>query len=73
MATYTGQNIGAGKTDRIKQGLFSALKICAVYSLLLLLVFWGFGRTIMNIFVSDTAIIGAVQNHVSAVVHQIPH
>ena len=57
MATYTGQNIGAGKTDRIKQGLFSALKICAVYSLLLLLVFWGFGRTIMNIFVSDTAII----------------
>ena len=46
MATYTGQNIGAGKTDRIKQGLLSALKICAV-----------FGRIIMNIFVSDTAII----------------
>ena len=57
MATYTGQNIGAGKTDRIKQGLLSALKICAAYSLLLLLVFWGFGRTIMNIFVSDIAII----------------
>lgn len=57
MATYTGQNIGAGKIDRIKQGLFSALKICAAYSLLLLLVFWGFGRIIMNIFVSDTAII----------------
>ena len=57
MATYTGQNIGAGKTDRIKQGLLSALKICVVYSLLLLLVFWGFGRIIMNIFVSDTAII----------------
>ena len=57
MATYTGQNIGAGKTDRIKQGLLSALKICAIYSLLLLLVFWGFGRIIMNIFVSDTAII----------------
>lgn len=57
MATYTGQNIGAGKTDRIKQGLFSALKICAIYSLFLIFIFWGFGRTIMNVFVSDTAII----------------
>lgn len=57
IATYTGQNIGAGKTERIKQGLFSALKICAAYSLILFLVFWGFGRIIMNIFVSDTAII----------------
>lgn len=57
IATYTGQNTGAGKTERIKQGLLSALKICAVYSLILFVVFWGFGRIIMNIFVSDTAII----------------
>lgn len=57
IATYTGQNTGAGKTERIKQGLFSALKICAVYSLILFLTFWGFGRIIMNIFVSDTVII----------------
>ncbi len=54
MATYTGQNIGAGKTDRIKQGLISALKICTIYSLFLLIIFWGFGKAIMNIFVSDT-------------------
>ena len=57
MATYTGQNIGAGKTERIKQGLFSALKICAIYSLFLAMTFWVFGRAIMNIFISDTAII----------------
>lgn len=57
MATYTGQNIGAGKTERIRQGLAAALKICVVYSILLLLLFWGFGRIIMNIFVSDTDII----------------
>lgn len=44
IATYTGQNIGAGKTERIKQGLISALKICASYSLILLLVFWIFGN-----------------------------
>lgn len=57
IATYTGQNIGAGKMDRIKQGLFAALKICAIYSLVLLFVFWGFGKIVMNIFVSDMDII----------------
>ena len=57
IATYTGQNIGAGKTERIKQGLISSLKICASYSLILLLVFWIFGYWVMNMFVSDTAII----------------
>lgn len=57
MATYTGQNIGAGKTERVRQGLVAALKICVGYSLLLLLLFWGFGRIVMNIFVSDTGII----------------
>ena len=57
IATYTGQNIGAGKTERIRQGLFAALKICMVYSFILLFVFWGFGRLVMNIFVSDADII----------------
>lgn len=57
IATYTGQNMGAGKMERIKQGLSSALKICVMYSFILLLVFWGFGKIIMNIFVSDTAMI----------------
>lgn len=57
IATYTGQNIGAGNTERIRQGLVAALKICLVYSLILVLVFRGFGRIVMNIFVSDTCII----------------
>jgi putative MATE family efflux protein len=57
MATYTGQNIGAGQIERIKQGLFSALKICTMYAAFLFVIFWIFGKMIMNIFVSDTAII----------------
>ena len=57
IATYTGQNIGAGYMKRIKQGLFSALKICAIYSTALLIIFWGFGNFVMNIFVSDNMII----------------
>ena len=57
IATYTGQNAGAGYTERIKQGLHAALKLCAMYSAALLVIFWGFGNLIMRIFVSDDEII----------------
>ena len=35
----------------------TALKICAVYAIALVAVFWGFGNLIMGIFVSDDLII----------------
>ena len=34
MATYAGQNAGAGKTDRIRQGVRSATFIGSIYSVL---------------------------------------
>lgn len=57
MVTYTGQNIGAGKTDRVKQGMCSAMKISGIVSVILLVVFWLGGRLIMSIFVPDKDII----------------
>lgn len=39
MVTYTGQNAGAGKTERIRQGMKSAMLISAVISIGLLAVF----------------------------------
>lgn len=63
-AAYTGQNMGAGKIERIRLGLAAALKICMVYSFILLLAFWGFGRSVMNIFVSDT---GMIENAVKGI------
>lgn len=57
IVTYTGQNIGAGNTKRIKQGLKSALFISTIVSILLALVFWVGGKQIMSIFVSDREII----------------
>lgn len=56
MMTYTGQNIGAGKTERIKEGVSAAMKLAAIISLILLAVFWIFGHPIMGIFVEDAAI-----------------
>ena len=57
MVTYTGQNIGAGKQDRISKGVVAAMKISAVVSVVLVVVFWLFGHPIMGIFVTNADII----------------
>ena len=57
MVTYTGQNIGAQKHDRISLGVVAAMKISAVVSIVLLAVFWLFGKPIMGIFVTNKEII----------------
>lgn len=57
IVTYTGQNMGAGKQDRISLGVIAAIKISAVVSAVLLIVFWVFGRPIMSIFVTNGEII----------------
>lgn len=57
MVTYTGQNMGAGKTGRVREGMRSAMGISAVVSVFLLALFWIGGRGIMGIFVPDQNII----------------
>lgn len=57
MVTFTGQNIGAGKKDRISNGVKAAMQISTAISLVLLVVFWIFGQPIMSIFVSNKMII----------------
>lgn len=57
IVTYTGQNMGAGKEDRISLGVIAAMKISAVVSAVLLIVFWVFGHPIMSIFVTNEEII----------------
>lgn len=57
IVTYTGQNMGAGKYDRISFGVIAAMKISAVVSVVLLVIFWLFGQPIMSIFVTNDEII----------------
>lgn len=57
IVTYTGQNMGAGKEDRISLGVIAAMKISAAVSVVLLIVFWVFGHPIMSIFVTNEEII----------------
>jgi len=59
MATYCGQNIGACKLYRIKQGIFSAVKIMLVYFALTFIVIYSFADDMMLAFVnaSETDVI----------------
>ncbi len=57
MSTYTGQNIGAGKIDRVRQGYRKALMIMAAFSLVMIPLFRIGGELIMKFFVSEEEVI----------------
>lgn len=54
MVTYTGQNLGAGKIDRIRKGLRSANVVAVITSLVIAAFMLLFGRFILGLFISGT-------------------
>lgn len=63
MATYGGQNVGAGKLERIGQGLRSCILLGAGYSVLAFGISLLFGRSLATLFVerSETVILDNVR------------
>lgn len=57
ITTYTGQNIGAGKIDRVKQGYRVGFVSVTVFSVIMLILAQFFGNEIMSIFVTDPEVI----------------
>lgn len=57
ITTYTGQNIGAGKVDRVKKGYRVGFLCVVIFSLIMLIPGQFFGRQIVGIFVQDEAVI----------------
>ena len=57
MATYGGQNVGAGKYDRLASGMKSATILAAVYSAAILVVIIFLARPLIYLFIdpSDSA------------------
>ncbi len=51
MATYGGQNVGAGKLDRLGKGLSSAVTLGAIYSVLSFGFLYFFGKDLIQIFI----------------------
>lgn len=59
LSTYTGQNIGAQKGDRVKQGFKSGMIMMAIYAVVMIVVMALFGDKLVRIFIdsSETEII----------------
>ena len=57
ITTYTGQNVGAGKTERVKQGFRQAVIMVVIFSILLLPVAYIFGEQIIGAFVKEPEVI----------------
>lgn len=56
MATFAGQNVGAGKPKRIKNGTFLTCAIGSAYSVLVLIVIYFVGPYIFQLFVDKTEV-----------------
>lgn len=56
MATFGGQNVGAGKLERLTKGLKSASVLGTVYSLGILVVLFFFGKNMVGIFVDASEV-----------------
>ena len=54
MITYVGQNLGAGRSRRIRQGLRAALGIAVATSVVIALIMLVFGQFILSWFISGT-------------------
>lgn len=57
LSTYTGQNFGAEKKDRLISGYRKSMLLMAVFTVLMLPVMQIFGKQITSLFVKDTAVI----------------
>ena len=56
MATYTGQNIGAGKLERISEGIKKSMIIGSIYSIVALMISVFFGKSLALLFVNENEI-----------------
>ncbi len=57
LATYTGQNIGAGRIDRVKQGFLKATLCSTVFAIFIFVIFQTFATPIVKIFGSDPVVV----------------
>ncbi|MBR6273509.1 MAG: MATE family efflux transporter [Lachnospiraceae bacterium] len=57
LSAFTGQNMGAGKEDRVVSGYKKSLVIMTAFALVMLGVFGLFSGSIVGIFVRDTGVI----------------
>ncbi len=60
MSSYTAQNIGAGKYDRVKEGLKACLFMVVVFSLVITVTIFLFGSQLLSLFLDPGDTSGAM-------------
>ena len=67
MTTYTGQNVGAGKMDRVKSGTRAGLVLAIGFSLVLGFGLYPFGGFLMQMFNQNPDVIAAGEVYLHSV------
>ncbi len=57
LSTFAGQNLGAGKIDRVKKGYIATMRMTIVFSLFMTLVAILFGSQLMRLFTQSAEVI----------------
>lgn len=57
VTTFTGQNVGAKKPDRVKKGMWSALIMGVVYTVIIGVVLLLTSHTVLGLFTKDNEVI----------------
>jgi putative MATE family efflux protein len=57
LTTFVGQNIGAGKLDRVKKGYHSTLKMSSITSIAITILFYFFSAELMGLFTDQQEVI----------------
>lgn len=52
-SNFTAQNMGAGKTERIREGFFASIKMAFLIAIPFLMVFFCFGRELLSMFMDS--------------------
>lgn len=67
LTAFTGQNVGAGRFDRVKKGLKVTILMSGVIAIIISLFVVFFAKTIMGVFTSDSDIISIGTNYLMIV------
>ncbi|HHB51587.1 MAG TPA: MATE family efflux transporter, partial [Saprospiraceae bacterium] len=57
LATFVGQNLGAGKIERVKKGLQTTIGMSFIISLTITIIFYFFGENLMMLFTDDPEVV----------------
>ena len=63
LATFTGQNIGANKSSRLKEGLKATLIMSSIVSVSLTIIIYFFSKSMMQLFTNDAEVIRIGQEY----------